>query len=182
MLNPPASPLKFPRLLLTGAGGNLGKELRPRLKSYCDVLRLSHRSDLGTSAPGEEIMLASLENKEQMMALMSGVDAVVHMGGVSTEQPWDPILASNIVSPGGLSSIVNLGITVRHLRTFLECIGINTSVSFSTLKNGVNFFAAVATTFTSAISLKELIRTLANAFRYDFAKEKRSKADRPKNK
>ena len=97
MLNPPASPLKFPRLLLTGAGGNLGKELRPRLKAYCDVLRVSHRSDLGPSAPGEEIMLASLENKDQMMALMKDVNAVVHMGGVSTEQPWDPILASNIV-------------------------------------------------------------------------------------
>ena len=26
-----------------------------------------------------------------------GVDAVVHMGGVSTEQPWHPILAGNIV-------------------------------------------------------------------------------------
>ncbi len=102
MLNPPASPLKFSRLLLTGAGGNLGKELRPRLKSYCEVLRVSHRSDLGASAPGEEIMLASLENKEQMMALMTGVDAVVHMGGVSTEQPWDTILAGNI------SGMVNL--------------------------------------------------------------------------
>ena len=97
MLNPSASPLKFPRLLLTGAGGNLGKELRPRLKSYCDVLRVSHRSDLGPSAPGEEIMLASLENKDQMMALMKDVDAVVHMGGVSTEQPWAPILAGNII-------------------------------------------------------------------------------------
>ena len=114
MLNPPASPLKFPRLLLTGAGGNLGKELRPRLKSYCDVLRLSHRSDLGTRAPGEEIMLASLENKEQMMALMSGVDAVVHMGGVSTEQPWDPILASNIVGMVNLYEAARLQGTQRR--------------------------------------------------------------------
>lgn len=97
MLNPPASPLRVPRLLLTGAGGNLGKELRPRLKAYCEVLRVSHRRDLGEPAPGEEIRLASLEDKAQMMALLEGVDAVVHMGGVSTEQPWEPILAGNIV-------------------------------------------------------------------------------------
>jgi uronate dehydrogenase len=113
MLNPPASPLKFSRLLLTGAGGNLGKELRPRLKSYCNVLRVSHRSDLGASAPGEEIMLASLENKEQMMALMKDVDAVVHMGGVSTEQPWDPILASNIVGMVNLYEAARLQGTKR---------------------------------------------------------------------
>jgi uronate dehydrogenase len=32
-----------------------------------------------------------------MLALLEGVNAVVHMGGVSTEQPWEPILAGNIV-------------------------------------------------------------------------------------
>lgn len=97
MLKEPASPLKFKRLLLTGAAGNLGRELRPRLKNYCDVLRLSHRSEMGAPAPGEEIEIASLEDKTQMMHLLKGVDAVVHMGGVSTEQPWEPILAGNII-------------------------------------------------------------------------------------
>jgi uronate dehydrogenase len=97
MLNTPASPLRFHRLLLTGAGGNLGQELRPRLKAYCDVLRVSHRRDLGPAAPGEEVQTASLEDPDQMLALLDGVDAVVHMGGVSTEQPWAPILAGNIM-------------------------------------------------------------------------------------
>ena len=38
------SGLRFPRLLLTGAAGGLGRELRPRLKAYCDKLRLSDLS------------------------------------------------------------------------------------------------------------------------------------------
>ena len=97
MLEKPASPIRFKRLLLTGAAGNLGKELRPRLRAYCDVLRVSHRSDLGAPGAGEEVMTASLEDKDAMLALLDGVDAVVHMGGVSTEQPWEPILAGNIV-------------------------------------------------------------------------------------
>lgn len=97
MLDQPATPIRFPRLLLTGAAGNLGRELRPRLKAYCEVLRLSHRREFGEAAPGEEIRLATLEDQEQMLALLEGVDAVVHMGGVSTEQPWEPILAGNIV-------------------------------------------------------------------------------------
>ncbi len=97
MLATPASTLRFRRLLLTGAAGNLGKELRPRLKAYCDTLRLSHRRDFGPAAEGEEIMLAALQDKAQMLDLLKGVDAVVHMGGVSTEQSWGEILAGNIV-------------------------------------------------------------------------------------
>ncbi len=97
MLDKPASAIRFRRLLLTGAAGNLGKELRPRLKAYCETLRLSHRKDFGPAADGEEIVLASLEDKTQMLALLKDVDAVVHMGGVSTEQAWAPILAGNVV-------------------------------------------------------------------------------------
>lgn len=113
MLKEPASPLKFKRLLLTGAAGNLGRELRPRLKNYCDVLRLSHRSEMGAPAPGEEIEIASLEDKTQMMHLLKGVDAVVHMGGVSTEQPWEPILAGNIIGAVNLYESARLNGTKR---------------------------------------------------------------------
>jgi uronate dehydrogenase len=97
MLSRPASPIRFKRLLLTGANGNLGRELRPRLKAYCETLRLSHRSDMGPAGAGEEIVIAALEDKAAMLGLLNDVDAVVHMGGVSTEQPWEPILAGNIV-------------------------------------------------------------------------------------
>ena len=97
MLPQPASPIRFRRLLLTGAAGNLGRELRPRLKAYCDVLRLSHRRDLGPAMAGEETVVAELQDADAMTSLLHGVDAVVHMGGVSTEQPWEPILAGNII-------------------------------------------------------------------------------------
>lgn len=92
-VHPPA----FRRLLLTGADGQLGRVLRPRLKPHCEVLRLSHRSDFGAAGAGEEIQLAYLENPDAVRDLLRDVDAVVHMGGVSTEQPWSAILPSNIV-------------------------------------------------------------------------------------
>ena len=97
MLEKPASSIRFNRILLTGAAGNLGQVLRPRLKAYCSTLRVSHRKEFGPAHAGEEVVIASLENADEMMALLDGVDAVVHMGGVSTEQPWEPILAGNIV-------------------------------------------------------------------------------------
>lgn len=89
--------LRWPRLLLTGAAGGLGRQLRPRLKAYCDTLRLSDIADLGAAAPGEELRPARLEDRAAMLALLEGVDAVVHLGGVSTEQPFDLILQANIV-------------------------------------------------------------------------------------
>ena len=99
MLAAPATPLRFKRLLLTGAAGGLGRELRPRLKAYCDVLRLSDIAELQPpqAAAGEEIQTCPLQDAEAVMQLVEGVDAIVHLGGVSTEQPWAPILAGNIM-------------------------------------------------------------------------------------
>jgi uronate dehydrogenase len=85
------------RLLLTGAAGGLGRMLRPRLKRLCTTLRVSDKVDLGTAAAGEELQVVALEDRRAVLALLDGVDAVVHLGGVSTEQPFEPILAANVV-------------------------------------------------------------------------------------
>jgi len=87
----------FNRLLLTGAAGGLGRVLRPRLKPWCTVLRLSDIAELGTAASGEELQPVALEKADQVHALLEGVDAVVHLGGVSVEGPFEPILQANIV-------------------------------------------------------------------------------------
>jgi len=92
-----ADSLRFSRLLLTGAAGGLGKVLRPRLKAHCETLRVSDVAPLGDAAPGEEVRPCALEDKAAMMDLLEGVQAVVHLGGVSTEAAFSPILAANIV-------------------------------------------------------------------------------------
>jgi uronate dehydrogenase len=109
MLARPATPIRFPRLLLTGAAGHLGREMRPRLKAYCDTLRVSHRSDaIDPAGEGEEVAVADLADKAAVVAMLDGVEAVVHLGGVSTEQPWEDILGGNIVG------MVNLYEAARH--------------------------------------------------------------------
>jgi uronate dehydrogenase len=94
----PAHPtsIRFGRLLLTGAAGGLGRTLRPRLAAYCQRLRLSDIEPLGEASANEELQPAKLEDAAAVHALLDGVDAVVHLGGVSTEQPWAPILRANI--------------------------------------------------------------------------------------
>ena len=91
------TPIRFQRLLLTGAAGGLGQELRTRLKAYCTTLRLSDIANLGGEGAGEELRPARLEDAGAVLGLLEGVDAVVHLGGVSTEQPWEPILQANII-------------------------------------------------------------------------------------
>ena len=85
------------RLLMTGAAGGLGQALRERLKANCTVLRLSDRAEFGPAQAHEEIMLADLADADAVLAMMQGVDAVVHFGGVSVEGPFGPILQANIL-------------------------------------------------------------------------------------
>jgi uronate dehydrogenase len=85
------------RLLLTGAAGGLGQALRERLKANCDVLRLSDRLSFGPAAEHEEVMLVDLADARAVNAMVESVDAIVHLGGVSVEGPFGPILQANIL-------------------------------------------------------------------------------------
>ncbi|MBA4327293.1 MAG: NAD-dependent dehydratase, partial [Polaromonas sp.] len=85
------------KLLLTGAAGGLGQQLRERLKANCSTLRLSDRVSLGDAGKQEEIVLADLADAAAVDLMVQGVDAIVHLGGVSVEGPFGPILQANIL-------------------------------------------------------------------------------------
>lgn len=84
-------------LLMTGAAGGLGQAMRERLKANCQVLRLSDVSPLGQAQANEEVVQADLADAAAVQGMVAGCQAIVHFGGVSTEQPWAPILQANIV-------------------------------------------------------------------------------------
>jgi len=87
----------FGRLLLTGAAGGLGRELRPRLRRMARTLRLSDIAALAPAGDGEEVVVAALQDAAAVDAMVAGVQAIVHLGGISTEGPFAPILAANVV-------------------------------------------------------------------------------------
>jgi uronate dehydrogenase len=89
--------LSLGRLLLTGAAGALGRQLRPRLRPRCSLLRVSDVAAMDPATAGEEVVEAALENQPAVHALLKGMDAVVHLGGISTEQPFEPVLQANII-------------------------------------------------------------------------------------
>ncbi|HYG45916.1 MAG TPA: NAD(P)-dependent oxidoreductase [Bordetella sp.] len=99
MTIPAESPLdtqRCHRLLVTGAAGGLGSVLRDRLKPHADILRLSDIGAMPAAGPGEEVMLCDLSDSQPVMDLVRGSDAIVHLGGVSVERPFEEILPANI--------------------------------------------------------------------------------------
>ena len=102
MTVPPAAapaplPPVFSRLLLTGAAGGLGRELRPRLRRLARVLRVSDLAAMASAEPGEEVAGADLSDAAAVDTIVAGCEAIVHLGGISVEGPFEPILQANIV-------------------------------------------------------------------------------------
>jgi len=87
----------MPTILITGAAGQVGAMLRARLARPGRVLRLLDVKPLAAQ-PGraEEAMTASVTDMDAMTAACDGVEAVIHLGGIPTEAPWDGILEVNI--------------------------------------------------------------------------------------
>lgn len=84
-------------MLITGAAGGLGHVLRKSLAPFARTLRLSDLQGLGEAGPNEELFQCDLADGRAVHEMLAGVDAVVHLGGISVEAPFGPILQANIV-------------------------------------------------------------------------------------
>jgi uronate dehydrogenase len=87
----------FKRLLLTGAGGGLGLMLRERIKPWADVIRLTDVKEIAPAGPAEEVVQCDLGDRQGVLDLLEGVDAVLHFGGVSVEDAFEAIMNANIL-------------------------------------------------------------------------------------
>jgi uronate dehydrogenase len=70
---------------------------RSLLGQWARVARVSDRVDCDAPASGEEVVVADLENAAAVHALLEGVDAVLHFGGISLESPFEQLVPANIV-------------------------------------------------------------------------------------
>jgi uronate dehydrogenase len=85
------------KILLTGAAGDVGSRLRKLLKDVYPHIVCSDIRKPADIGPGEEFIAADLSQMAQVEKIVAGVDGIVHLGGFSTEGPWQTILQSNIV-------------------------------------------------------------------------------------
>jgi len=85
------------RLLMTGAAGGVGTAIRPLLPALAETVLLSDITPLGDLQPHESFQACDLGDRKAMDRLVAGVDGILHLGGISVEQPFDPILTANIL-------------------------------------------------------------------------------------
>ena len=87
---------KFKKLLITGAAGGLGTQLRANVSHLADSVRLTDIADLGVAHSHEEIVQCDLGDYDAVIKLTEDVDAIVHMGGIALENTFENILNANI--------------------------------------------------------------------------------------
>lgn len=85
-------------ILLTGASGALGRVLASRLTSAGYRLRLSDVKPFPDSvSEGASFVQADLADPSAVDGIVAGTDAVIHLGGISVEGPFRPIVDANII-------------------------------------------------------------------------------------
>lgn len=87
---------RYDTILITGAAGRLGTELRRGLAPLARKLRLAARAEITNLAPNEEAVVFDLADEAAVLKACEGVDAIVHFGGAPMERPWQEVLDSNI--------------------------------------------------------------------------------------
>ena len=92
MTDQPAKPV-----LITGAAGNLGRQLARGLGNAGWQLRLTDIAAFPDALPaGARFTQADLNDGVTMLRLAEGCQAIVHLGGISTEHPFEVVLGPNI--------------------------------------------------------------------------------------
>src|SRR3954447_8536913 len=84
------------RVLITGARGRVGSVLRPVLRAGVDELRLSDLSDPEDLVAPETSCPADLTDFAAVQRAVEGVDAVIHLGAVPDEAPFEQIAGPNL--------------------------------------------------------------------------------------
>jgi uronate dehydrogenase len=80
-------------LLLTGAAGGLGTLMRELLPAYGYELRLL---DILPVEGAPDAITADLADRAALREAVRGVDAIIHLAGISLEAPFEKILRANI--------------------------------------------------------------------------------------
>lgn len=81
-------------VLLTGAAGGVGTLMRGLLPAHGYELRLLDRVAVD---PGpERVVTADLADRAALRAAVRGVDAVIHLAGISLESTFEKVLRANV--------------------------------------------------------------------------------------
>lgn len=82
-------------ILITGAGGNVGKVLREDLARSDRILRLNDIHELGPERDGEEHVIGDARDPNLILRATKDIDAAIHLAAYPDEAPWEKIFPLN---------------------------------------------------------------------------------------
>ncbi|GJD51484.1 Uronate dehydrogenase [Methylobacterium crusticola] len=87
------------RIALSGAGGQIGTVLRPRLLAAGHSLRSGGGpSRLEPLSDAEAVTTGDLRDPDAVDRLLAGTEVLVHMAGTSVERPLPEVIENNLVA------------------------------------------------------------------------------------
>ncbi len=84
-------------IAITGASGAVGRLLARELASDYDLILSDIVALPESENPGTRFVLADVADYEATLRALTGADAVIHLGGLSTESPFEDTLQANII-------------------------------------------------------------------------------------
>jgi uronate dehydrogenase len=85
------------KVALSGANGNIGRVLRPRLlERGIDLRSAGGTRPLTPLVPNEDVMHGDLRDPAVVNQLLNGVGVLIHMAGTSVERPLSEIMENNL--------------------------------------------------------------------------------------
>lgn len=86
------------KIVLTGAAGRLGTQLRGPLAAMCETFVSTDIVDeLSDMLPNESYVIADLADLDAVTAALDGADMVVHFGAIGDEAPFETLLGPNFI-------------------------------------------------------------------------------------
>ncbi len=90
------------KIVLTGAGGKLGRRMRLPLSKLCRHLVSTDIVPLEPIVENETVSIVDLQEEAQVIELTQGADSIVHFAGYPREADWSTILSANILTSTNL--------------------------------------------------------------------------------
>ncbi|MFF1812652.1 NAD-dependent epimerase/dehydratase family protein [Streptomyces sp. NPDC058251] len=84
-------------VVVTGAAGNIGSVVRRALRGEVSRLVLLDRVPLQAEAANEVVHTVDLRDAAAVQAALAGADAVLHLGGLPDEAPFEDLLDANVL-------------------------------------------------------------------------------------
>lgn len=96
-------------LAITGAAGRIGSVLRRGLRMPGRRLVLLDLTPIELEDEGEDARIVDVRDLEATAAALAGVEGVVHLAGIPTEDRWERILEANIVGTSNVFEAARRG-------------------------------------------------------------------------